>query len=66
MGTTVSGSEPTIGLLDVELNGSPFLTGGTFGLETSVISLLFYVLASVLILRLPVGGRIELLSDGRS
>ncbi len=66
MGTTVSGSESTIGLLDVELTGSPFLTGGAFGLETSVISLLFYVLASVLVLRLPVGGRIELLSDGRS
>jgi membrane protease YdiL (CAAX protease family) len=63
MGVTVSGNESTIGLLDVELTGSPFLTGGVFGLETSVVSLIFYLLAAILLLSVPVGGRIELLGN---
>ena len=66
MGTTVSAGEPAIGLFGVELTGSPILTGGTFGIEASVVSLIFYILAAILLLRVPVGGRIELLGDGRS
>jgi membrane protease YdiL (CAAX protease family) len=63
MGVTVSGKESTIGLLGVELTGSSFLTGGTFGVEASGISLLIYIAAAVILLRVPLGGDIELLGN---
>jgi membrane protease YdiL (CAAX protease family) len=63
MGITVSGNEASIGLLDVELTGNPFLTGGTFGIEASCISLVFYIAVAVIFMRVPLRGDIELLSQ---
>ncbi len=43
LGTTISGDESKFGLLNTELSGSSILTGGEFGLELSVVSLIFYI-----------------------
>jgi membrane protease YdiL (CAAX protease family) len=63
MGITMSGNEAEIGLLNVELTGSPFLTGGNFGIEASIISLVVYIVVAVLFLRVPAGRHTELLSN---
>lgn len=47
VGTTMSGSERSFGLMEVELAGSPWLTGGTFGIETSVIAVLAFAVVAV-------------------
>jgi len=63
MGITMSGNAANVGLLNVELTGKQFLTGGNFGMEASVISFLVYILAAILILNLPYSGQITLLSN---
>ena len=63
MGITMSGNEAEVGFLDVELAGSSFFNGGSFGMEASCISLVVYIMAAVLIMGVPVGGHIKLLSN---
>jgi len=51
IGTRMSGDESSLGLFETELYGSPALTGGKFGLELSVISILAYVIVTIILLR---------------
>lgn len=62
MGITMSGNDTSVGLLNVKLIGNPFLTGGSFGIEASGISLVVYVLVALLILSFPWSRHIALLS----
>jgi membrane protease YdiL (CAAX protease family) len=63
MGITMSGSESKIGLLGVELTGRDFLTGGSFGVEASIVSIAIYITAAILIFRFPWRGHVALLSN---
>ena len=63
MGSTMSGNEAKAGLLNVELTGNSFLTGGSFGIEASGISLVIYILAALLFLYVPWNRHIELLRN---
>ena len=51
-GTEVSGNGATHGLLDASTSGSTLITGGGFGPEASVYSMLFGVLVTIVFLRL--------------
>lgn len=61
MGMTMSGNESQVGLFSIELSGALFLTGGAFGIEASVISMMTYVLVAFLFIRLPWRGQTTLL-----
>lgn len=50
IGTTMSGDESSLGLFKTEVSGSPILTGGKFGIELSVITLLAYVLVTIVLI----------------
>jgi len=63
LGTTISGSESKFGLLNTELSGCSILTGGEFGLELSVTSLIFYILLTVLFLKYSKKGEFNLLNS---
>lgn len=63
LGTTISGNESNFGILHTELNGSNLLTGGEFGLELSIVSLAFYILVTILLLKYSKKSKIELLSS---
>ncbi len=63
-GTVVSGNESNFGLFRTELSGPTFLTGGTFGIEASVITYVCYAVAAILLLRYSRGGRPVLLEPG--
>jgi membrane protease YdiL (CAAX protease family) len=63
MGITMSGNDTQVGLLNVKLIGSSFLTGGNFGIEASSISLIVYILVALLILSFPWSGHFALLSN---
>ncbi len=63
MGTTMSGNTTEAGLLNIKLIGNPILTGGSFGIEASGISLIVYVLVSLLFLSFPWSEHITLLSN---
>jgi hypothetical protein len=63
MGITMSGAETKVGLLNVELIGNPYLTGGSFGIEASGISLIVYILVAFLVLSIPWSGHIALLCN---
>ena len=60
-GTTVSGQEASFGLYRTELSGPAFLSGGSFGVESSVITYVLYIAAAVLFLRYARVGKPELL-----
>ncbi|OMI36965.1 CPBP family intramembrane glutamic endopeptidase [Streptomyces sparsogenes] len=51
-GTEVSGNGATHGLLDASTSGATLITGGEFGPEASLYSILFCVLATIVFLRL--------------
>ncbi|GAA2377507.1 CPBP family intramembrane glutamic endopeptidase, partial [Streptomyces cuspidosporus] len=51
-GTEVSGNGATHGLLDASTSGATLITGGEFGPEASLYSMLFCVLATIVFLRL--------------
>ena len=53
LGATMSGNESTTGLLATRCEGSFLMTGGSFGMEISAVTLLFYALYALLVLRLP-------------
>ena len=58
VGTTMSGSERNYGLVEVDLTGSSWLTGGDFGIETSAIAIAAFLVVTVAVLRItPRDGR---------
>jgi hypothetical protein len=61
-GTTVSGQEASFGLYRTELTGPSFLTGGFFGIESSVITYVIYIVVAILFLRYSRVGKPELLA----
>ena len=63
MGITMSGAETKVGILNVELSGNPYLTGGNFGIEASGISLIVYALVAILVISFPWSGYIPLLGN---
>lgn len=63
LGTTISGFESKFGLLNTELSGSSILTGGEFGLELSVVSLIFYILVTILFIKYSKKGEFEILNS---
>jgi len=62
-GTTISGQEAEFGLFRTELSGPALLTGGAFGIESSVITYILYIVVAVLFLRYSRLGRPVLLSS---
>jgi membrane protease YdiL (CAAX protease family) len=62
IGVTMSGDESTLGLFEMKLKGSVFLTGGDFGLETSVVSMAVYVIATLFFLRYGKAGEVSFLN----
>lgn len=63
LGITMSGSESKIGLLGVELTGRDILTGGSFGIETSIVSIAIYLVVAVLFISFPWRGHVALLCN---
>ena len=63
LGTKMSGGDSDFGLFRVELSGNTLITGGQFGMEASVISLLFYIITAVLFLKYSRKGRVLLLNN---
>ena len=62
-GTTVSGQEASFGLYRTELSGPAFLTGGAFGIESSVITYVLYIVAALLFLKYSKVGKPDLLKS---
>lgn len=50
IGTRMSGDESSLGLFEIELQGSPILTGGKFGLELSIISIVAYIILTIVLI----------------
>jgi uncharacterized protein len=65
MGVTMSGNESQVGLFNIKLSGNSFLTGGSFGIESSVFSLMAYVLVTFIFIYLPWRRPIKFLSASR-
>jgi membrane protease YdiL (CAAX protease family) len=61
-GTTLSGQEAGFGLYHTTLSGPAFLTGGVFGIESSVITYVLYIVVAMLLLRYSRVGKPELLA----
>ncbi len=62
-GATISGQGVEFGLFRTELSGPALLTGGKFGIESSVITYILYVVVAVLFLRYSRFGRPVLLDS---
>ncbi len=52
-GTVMSGKDRSFGLWHVEMNGAPWLTGGSFGPELSIVSLGLMVVLILILFRGP-------------
>ena len=63
MGIRLSGNEASVGLFNVELSGGQIFTGGSFGIEASVVSILIYIITAIAFIKLPWNGIINLLSS---
>lgn len=63
IGTTMSGQASNFGLFNMKLTGNTFLTGGPFGLEASLVSLMFYILIAILFIKYPKKESINLLDN---
>jgi membrane protease YdiL (CAAX protease family) len=63
LGTTISGHEANFGLFRTELSGPVILTGGTFGVESSVVTYVVYIAVTILFLSYAKSGRPELLDS---
>jgi membrane protease YdiL (CAAX protease family) len=61
LGATMSGKPRGFGLFKVELSGPTVLTGGDFGVEMSVISVVLMLAAAAIVLRFRRGGAAKLL-----
>lgn len=64
LGTTISGQEAKSGLFRTELSGPALLTGGAFGIESSVITYIFYIAVAIFFLRYSRAVRPLLLDSG--
>jgi hypothetical protein len=62
-GTTISGQGAEFGLFRTELSGPAPLTGGQFGIESSVITYILYIVVAVLFLKYSRLGRPLLLDS---
>ena len=62
LGVTMSGKESLSGLFAIEIGGSELITGGMFGIEASIITIIFSLGISLLLLRYPWKGQLRLLS----
>jgi membrane protease YdiL (CAAX protease family) len=62
-GTTMSGQEAAFGLFRTELSGPALLTGGAFGVESSVITYVIYIVVAFLFLRYARSGKPVLLDS---
>ncbi|MCP4148271.1 MAG: CPBP family intramembrane metalloprotease [bacterium] len=62
IGITMSGKTRELGLFQMEAGGSDWVTGGEFGIEGSLLFLLFYIAAALLIWKLPIKGKVDLLN----
>ncbi len=63
LGTTLSGQEANFGLFRTELSGPALLTGRAFGIESSVVTYLVYIVVTILILKYSKFGQPELLNS---
>ena len=63
LGTTMSGEASNFGLFNIELSGNTIFTGGPFGFEASLISLIFYIVIAILVIRFPKKKSIILLEN---
>jgi hypothetical protein len=61
LGTTISGQEASFGLFSTNLSGPALLTGGAFGVESSVITYLFYTITAILFLKYSKTGKPSIL-----
>lgn len=66
LGTTMSGKTESFGLLTVALSGPTALTGGVFGVETSVVSVAVMLVAAWFVLRIRRGAAMPLSSRPES
>lgn len=63
LGATISGQGVEFGLFRTELSGPALLTGGEFGIESSVITYILYIVIAILFLRYARLGRPVLLDS---
>ena len=66
MGVTMSGNESQVALFNIKLSGNSFLTGGSFGIESSVFSLVAYVLVALILVAYPWRRPIKFLSASKA
>jgi membrane protease YdiL (CAAX protease family) len=64
MGTPVSGVGSTFSLFKMKILGPIWISGGSFGIEQSIIAYGVAILASIVILKFPFNRRIMLLNAG--
>jgi membrane protease YdiL (CAAX protease family) len=64
LGSTMSGNPSQTGFFQVVLSGNPLLTGGSFGIESSLIAMIVYLAAALLLIALPFFGQVNLLASG--
>lgn len=62
LGTNVSSLKSNLGIFQMELTGPIYLTGGKFGLELSMVTLIVIAITTILFLRYSKSGKINLLS----
>ena len=57
LGVTISGQDSSFGLFSIKTSGPDLITGGSFGLEASVVTMGLSVIAAILVLRFSRSGR---------
>lgn len=62
LGVTISGKNPGEALLHSSVSGPNWLTGGVFGIEASLIAIIFYLLVALIALRFSFSGKPKLLN----
>jgi membrane protease YdiL (CAAX protease family) len=63
VGTTLSGTERSFGLFHVELAGNTLLTGGDFGIEMSIISIVLFFVLMICFIKIPYRRQVQMLSS---
>ena len=61
MGVTLSGKTSEFGMLQIEISGPSIVTGGKFGLEASIVTIVISLIVTVLLLRYSKSGKPDLL-----